>query len=86
MKITLDELEFCKRNNIRLEDFVKEKARLKREQKMLNKLIEQRYDLEDALDVLEDEAGSERWKRKKDELEKVNAQIETLWSKMTGQE
>jgi hypothetical protein len=35
-----------------------------------------------ALDVLEDEAGSERWKRKKDELEKVKAQIEKLWNQM----
>jgi hypothetical protein len=32
--------------------------------------------------VLEDEAGSERWKRKKDELEKVKAQIEKLWNQM----
>ena len=82
MRITLSELEYCQRNQIRLEDFLKDKARIQRQQRKLNKLIDQRYDLEDALEVLEDEAGSERWKKKKDELEKVKAQIDKLWQQM----
>ena len=81
MRITLEELEYCQRNGIRLEDFLKEKARLKRLQKRLSKLIDQRYDLEDALEVLADEAGSDRWKRKKAELEKVLKQIDDTWAK-----
>lgn len=82
MRITLSELEYCQRNQIRLEDFLKDKARIQRQQRKLKKLIDERYDLEDALEVLEDEAGSERWKRKKDELEKVKAQIDKLWQQM----
>lgn len=82
MRITLSELEYCQRNQIRLEDFLKEKARIQRQQRKLKKLIDERYDLEDALEVLEDEAGSERWKKKKDELEKVKAQIDKLWQQM----
>lgn len=82
MRVTLSELEYCQRNQIRLEDFLKEKARIQRQQRKLKKLIDQRYDLEDALEVLEDEAGSERWKKKKDELEKVKAQIDKLWQQM----
>ena len=82
MRITLSELEYCQRNQIRLEDFLKDKARIQRQQRKLKKLIDERYDLEDALEVLEDEAGSERWKKKKDELEKVKAQIDKLWQQM----
>lgn len=84
MKITLRELEHCQRNKIRLEDFIREKERLRRQQQRLKRLIDQRYDLEDALDVLEDEAGSERWKRKKAELESVNRKIDELWKKMSS--
>ena len=81
MKMTIDEALSCPKD-MSFEEYSKSLAKLKRQQKKLSKLIDQRYDLEDALDVLEDEAGSERWKRKKDELEKVKAQIEKLWSKM----
>ena len=34
--------------------------------------------MEDALEVVDDEAGSERWKRKQQELAEVNAKIEKL--------
>lgn len=84
MKITLRELEYCQRNKIRLEDFIRKKERLRRQQQRLKRLIDQRYNLEDALDVLEDEAGSERWKRKKAELESVNKKIDELWEKMSS--
>ena len=81
MKMTIEEALSCP-NGMSFEEYAKSLAKLKRQQKRLGKLIDQRYDLEDALDVLEDEAGSERWKKKKDELEKVNAQIEKLWNQM----
>lgn len=83
MKITLDDLMNCPSGKS-LEEYLREKAKIKRQQKRLSKLIDQRYDLEDALDVLEDEAGSERWKRKKDELESVNRKIDELWKKMSS--
>lgn len=83
MRATIDDLMNCPSGKS-LEEYLKEKARLKRQQKRLSKLIDQRYDLEDALDVLEDEAGSERWKRKKAELESVNKKIDELWAKMSS--
>lgn len=83
MKITLDDLMNCPSGKS-LEEYLREKAKIKRQQKRLSKLIDQRYDLEDALDVLEDEAGSERWKRKKAELESVNRKIDELWKKMSS--
>ena len=81
IRMTMEEALSCPKG-MSFEEYCKSLAKLKRDQKKLSKLIDQRYDLEDALDVLEDEAGSERWKRKKDELEKVKAQIEKLWNQM----
>jgi hypothetical protein len=81
MKMTLEEALSCPKG-MSFEEYCKSLAKLKRDKKRLYNLTIKRDELEDALDVLEDEAGSERWKRKKDELEKVKAQIEKLWSKM----
>lgn len=81
IRMTMEEALSCPKG-MSFEEYAKSLAKLKRDQKKLAKLIDQRYELEDALDVLEDEAGSERWKRKKDELEKVKAQIEKLWNQM----
>ena len=85
MRMTLEEALSCPKG-MSFDEYCKSLAKLKRDQKRLYNLTIKRDELEDALDVLEDEAGSERWKRKKDELEKVKAQIEKLRSKMTGQE
>ena len=79
--MTLDEMLRCPKG-MDFEEYAKSLAKMKRDRKRLANLIDKRYDLEDALDILEDEAGSERWKRKKDELQKVNEQIEKLWSQM----
>lgn len=81
MKMTLEEALNCPRG-MSMEEYAKALAKTKRQQAKLAKLIDQRDFLEDALEVLEDEAGSERWKRKKAELEEVNAKIEKLWAKM----
>ena len=81
MKMTLDEALSCPKG-MSMEEYAKSLAKLKRQRTQLAKLIDKRYDLEDKLDVLEDEAGSERWKRTKAELEEINIKIEKLWEKM----
>lgn len=80
-RMTLEEALSCPKG-MSFEEYAKSLAKIKRDQKRLSKLIDQRYELEDALDVLEDEAGSDRWKRKKDELEKVMADIEKVLNQM----
>ena len=44
----------------------------------LRKLNTERYDLLDALDVLKDEIGSDRYNKKKSRLSEVEAKIEKL--------
>lgn len=44
----------------------------------LRKLNTERYDLLDALDVLKDEVGSDRYNKKKSRLSEVEAKIEKL--------
>lgn len=44
----------------------------------LRKLNTERYDLLDALDVLKDEIGSDRYNKKKSRLSQVEAKIEKL--------
>ena len=54
---------------------------LKRKDKInnqLRKLNTERYDLLDALDVLKDEIGSDRYNKKKSRLSEVEAKIEKL--------
>ncbi len=56
-------------------------AELKRKNKInnqLRKLNTERYDLLDALDVLKDEIGSDRYNKKKSRLSDVEAKIEKL--------
>ncbi len=56
-------------------------AELKRKDKInnqLRKLNTERYDLLDALDVLKDEIGSDRYNKKKSRLSEVEAKIEKL--------
>lgn len=56
-------------------------AELKRRNKIndrLRKLSTERYDLLDALDVLKDEVGSDRYNKKKSRLSEVETKIEKL--------
>ena len=56
-------------------------AELKRRNKIndqLMKLSTERYDLLDAIDVLKDEIGSDRYNKKKSRLSEVEAKIEKL--------
>lgn len=78
MKITFDELMTCPKGKS-IEEWHKECVKIKRLRKKLYNLSIRRDELEDALDVLADEAGSERWKRKQQELAEVNKKIEATW-------
>ncbi len=56
-------------------------AELKRRNKINNQLMKlstERYDLLDAIDVLKDEIGSDRYNKKKSRLSEVEAEIEKL--------
>jgi tetrahydromethanopterin S-methyltransferase subunit G len=56
-------------------------AELKRRNKINNQLMKlstERYDLLDAIDVLKDEIGSDRYNKKKSRLSEVEAKIEKL--------
>lgn len=56
-------------------------SELKRKNKInnqLRKLNTERYDLLDALDVLKDEVGSDRYNKKKSRLSEVETKIEKL--------
>lgn len=56
-------------------------AELKRRNKInnqLRKLTTERYDLLDALNILKDEIGSDRYNKKKSRLSDVEAKIEKL--------
>ena len=57
------------------EDELKRKNKIN---KQLRKLNTERYDLLDALDVLKDEIGSDRYNKKKSRLSEVEAKIEKL--------
>lgn len=81
MRMTMEEAMSCPKG-MSMEEWSKELARIKRLRRKLAKLIDERCFLEDALDVLEDEAGSERWNRKRQELEEVKAKIEKVWNQM----
>lgn len=81
MRMTLEEALSCPKG-MSFDEYCKSLAKYKRDRKRLYNLTIKRDELEDALDVLEDEAGSERWKRKKAELEETNRKIEKLWEKM----
>ena len=80
MRITFEELMTCPKDKS-IDEWHKECQRIKRLRAKLYKLSIKRDELEDALEVLTDEAGSDRWKRKKAELEKVLKQIDDTWAK-----
>ena len=60
------------------DEWQKELNRQERFRRKLRKLCDERYDLLDALAVLCDETDSNRYKTKKERLEKINAEIEKL--------
>lgn len=81
MKMTLSEALSCP-NGMSIEAWGKELEKRQKMERRLYKLSIKRDELEDALDVLADEECSERWKRKREELDKVNADIEKLKNKL----
>jgi len=77
MKMTIDELLRWPKG-MSLEEYQRQLRKEKRKKNRLWKLIEEQYDLEDALQVLEDEKGSERYNRKAQRLEEVKAEISKI--------
>ena len=77
MKMTMEELLRWPKD-MSLEEYQKQLRREKRRKNRLWKLIEEQYELEDALQVLEDEKGSERYNRKAQRLEEVKAEINKI--------
>lgn len=83
MKMTLEKALGCPRN-MDFEEYTERLAKLEKVQNKLYRLSTRRDELEDALEILADEIGSERWKKKKDELDKVNDKMIKLLNEYKG--
>lgn len=84
MKMTLSEF-LAWDGTVSLDEYCKSLKELKKKQAALRRFVEEKYNLEDALDVLGDEAGSERWFRKAERLNHVNRKIEQLKAELNLQ-
>lgn len=77
MKMTMEEfLNWPK--DISFEEYKKRLAAQKRKDRKIRRLANERDELEDALQVLEDEHGSERYIRKARRLEEIKEEIRKL--------
>lgn len=83
MKMTLEKALGCPRG-MNFEEYAERLAKLEKVQNKLYRLSTRRDELEDALEILADEIGSERWKKKKDELDKVNDKMIKLLNEYKG--
>lgn len=79
MKMTFTEL-MAWPNGMCLEEYERQLEAEKKKAKRIKKLGEERDFLQDALEVLKDEPGSERYIKKAKRLEKVEAEIIRLTS------
>ena len=79
MKMTFTELMAWPKG-ISLEEYQRQLRSEKRKNGRIRKLREEQFDLEDALQVLEDEKGSERYIKKAKRLAEVEAEIIRLTS------
>jgi hypothetical protein len=77
MKMTMAELLSWPKD-ISLDEYQKRLAAQKRTDRKIRKLSEEAFDIKDALQVLEDEKGSERYNRKAQRLEEVKAEISKI--------
>lgn len=77
MKMTLAEALSCPKG-MNFEEYQKKLEADKKIAKRLRRLSFERDSLEDALDILSDEQGSERYQTKARRLEKVMEEIERL--------
>ena len=68
-----------------IEEYAKSLKEIKKKQSALRCLLEEQQDLEDALDILSDEAGSARWFKKSERLNHVNHRIEELKAELNLQ-
>lgn len=76
-KMTMAELMSWPKD-ISLEEYQKRLEAQKRTDRKIRKLNEEAFDIKDALQVLEDEKGSERYIRKAKRLEEIMAEIKRL--------
>lgn len=79
MKMTFTEL-MAWPNGMSMEEYERQLEAEKKKAKRIKKLGEERDFLQDALEVLKDEPGSERYIKKARRLEKVEAEIIRLTS------
>ena len=77
MKMTIDELLSWPKG-ISLEEYQKQLRKEKRKRSRIRKLANERDELEDALQVLEDEHGSERYIRKAKRLAEIKEELRRL--------
>lgn len=80
MKMTMAELLNWPKD-ISLEEYQKRLEAQKRTDRKIRKLSEEAFDIKDALQVLEDEKGSERYIRKAKRLEEIMAEIKRIKEK-----
>lgn len=77
MKMTMDELLSWPKG-ISLEEYQKQLRKEKRKRSRIRKLANEIDELEDALQVLEDEHGSERYIRKAKRLAEIKEELRRL--------
>lgn len=77
MRMTLEEALACPRG-MTIEEYSRQLETQEKRNKRLKKLSYDRDYLEDALDVLSDEAGSPRYREKEKRLKKVKEEISKL--------
>lgn len=77
MKMTMTELLSWPKD-ISLEEYQRQLRREKRKNGRIRKLSEEAYDIEDALQVLEDEKGSERYIGKAERLKAIKEELRKL--------
>lgn len=75
--MTLDEF-VAKPKELSMQDYEKQLKKQKALECKCKKLIEKRFDCQDALEVLKDEQGSERYNKWVQELDRVNLELSKL--------
>lgn len=74
MKMTIEEFLQCPKG-MPFEEYEKRLRKIRRTRSRLDKLCRDRDFLEDGLQILSDEQGSDRWLNKKAQLDKINSDI-----------
>ena len=81
MKMTIDEFLACPQG-MRLEEWEKILQEQKKIKNKIRRLSIERDDLTDALEILSDEQGSDRYQKKEQRLNKVEEEIRKLCTRL----